>query len=118
MRTAAPDGGCKRNAADLPRISCCKGVGHRQSIHYLSDIARERHAEARSRVSTSGSGAPKHSFEPSPKPFPSGYILLDRRIDRPVPGRPAYNPPKQPTECQLAGAESKAAKPASMRPPS
>lgn len=49
-----PRVGCKRNAADLPRISCCKGVGHRQSIHYLSHIARKRRAEARSRVSTSG----------------------------------------------------------------
>jgi hypothetical protein len=42
----------------------------------------------------------EHSFEPSPKPFPSGYILIDRRIDRPVPGRPAITPHNKPTECQ------------------
>lgn len=74
-------------------------------------------------------GAPKHgresrlpalerqklSFEPSPSPFPSGYILLDRRIDRPVPGRPAYTPSIA-HRMSVQGAESKAAKPISMRP--
>jgi hypothetical protein len=74
-------------------------------------------------------GAPKHgresrlpalerqklSFEPSPSPFPSGYILLDRRIDRPVPGRPAYTPSIA-HRMSVQGAESKAAKPISMHP--
>jgi len=67
-----PRRGCKRNAADLQRISCCRGIGHRQSIHYLSRIARKRRAEARSRVSTSGSGAPSTPSNRAQSPSRAG----------------------------------------------
>jgi hypothetical protein len=93
LRTAAQKGcnGTRRISHQLSAES----VSHWQAIH-ISPPSPASNAPEHGR----GSYIQVLEQKPvrtQPNPFPSVYILIDRRIERPVPERPAFIPPSNPS---------------------